>query len=761
MANHYCGRLHGAIYMDWEGMTLVQVLLISLIATPFIGVIVLMLLQRSSLRIVRRLTISILTLPIFMILILIYEISHTNSDKLLTIMLNTLPLLSNQHDTIRITLALAIDAISLWLMLFTSIIIALTACAGVYIKKRQRLFYGLIIFMESLLFTLFMARDGLLLISVIAIIAIIMFFLIGIWGQDGSAMVARKFVTWQLAACVLLIMSSLLLIALHTNGNNNGFQLPLTDEASYMMQDHLFDEQPDQQQLRQAAFVLFMLAILCMLPMFGTYYRLVELIKKSHMVVVMLYCGTISIIGWYVLYRIGSIYYFDLLASIRDGLLWILSMQFLVASILLWKQQQLRGWLAYGVWGQLSLIGILMLTLSEQGLTISLVHLLSFVATSSLLCFLLAAIIERTRTDQIKSLRGILSNMPFLGGSVVAAIFAWLGIPALSQFLGTAHAVILTFPTSRWISIFITFGIICNILVAIRLLYKLQRGRDELANRPNELIKDMRFTEAIPNIVLLSMIILLGCYPIVVVDMLELPLHMVYSIWSDIPVVDQWDIGAISSIWTTSGGRSSIVIVIALLMMLAIGIVNRKNNQVRAIIYWQALFQLLALVVIVASSYETGNIINGRDLLLYVVVYIMLLIATLLAAGSNSKQQQMNMISGWNGLYYRDPRLAIMMLWLIVHWLALPFTSPFQVKLNMMGVWIERGNFGLLTIWALLHLLMMKKWLEWLYAIYVVSDTTAHAGLQFSSELNGMISRNARIILWSGCLVLIGLSFIV
>ena len=125
-------------------------------------------------------------------------------------------------------MVLGIDAVSLWLMLFITIIIVLTACAGVYIKKRQKLFYGLIMLAESLLLTLFMAREGLLLIGLIAILSIIMFFLIGIWGHDGSVIVARKFVIRQLAACVLLIVSCLLLTTLHTNESAYGKSMVLT-----------------------------------------------------------------------------------------------------------------------------------------------------------------------------------------------------------------------------------------------------------------------------------------------------------------------------------------------------------------------------------------------------------------------------------------------------------------------------------------------------------------------------------------------------
>ena len=52
----------------------------------------------------------------------------------------------------------------------------------------------------------------------------------------------------------------------------------------------------------------------------------------------------------------------------------------------------------------------------------------------------------------------------------------------------------------------------------------------------------MRFTEAIPIIVLLSIMILIGCYPIVVADMLDIELHAVYQMWNNIGVAAIWDI---------------------------------------------------------------------------------------------------------------------------------------------------------------------------------------------------------------------------
>ena len=94
---HYCYFVNWTIYMDREGMTLVQLLLIALMVIPLIGVITLMILRRSSLRIIRLITISITVLPIFIILILIYEISHADSLDLFTISFHNLSMLSNQQ----------------------------------------------------------------------------------------------------------------------------------------------------------------------------------------------------------------------------------------------------------------------------------------------------------------------------------------------------------------------------------------------------------------------------------------------------------------------------------------------------------------------------------------------------------------------------------------------------------------------------------------------------------------------------------------
>jgi len=717
-----------------------------------------MLLRRCSLQIIRRLAISILSLPIIIIILLIYEISRNRSFELFTMSLNSLSILPNQQKSILVQLALGIDAVTLWIMLFATIVIMLTAFAGVYIKKRQKLFYGLIILSETIVYTLLMARDGLLLISAIAIITMIMFFLISIWGHDGSVVVARKFVLWQLVACMLLMMSCLLLTTLQINESNTEYQLSLTNEASYVIQELLLDEQPDQKQIRQAAFLLFLAALICMIPTIGVHHWFRELFQKSHMIVLMFYCGTIAISGWYVLYRIGSIYFFDLIASLSESLIWILSIQFLFASMLLWKQQQLRGWIAYGAWGQLSLIGIVILTLSEQGLTISLLHLLSFMVISALLCFLLAAITERSGTDHIQALSGTLRNLPFLGGSLVVAMFAWLGIPGFSHFLGTVHAVILTFPTSRWISVLITLGMICSILFTVHMLYKLQRGKTDSAHGQ---LKDMRFTEAIPNIVLLSIIILLGCYPIVIVDMIELELHTVYSMWKHMIVDVSWNVGEISSIWTKAGEPFNAIIVFALFMMLAIGVTSRKHNRMGVILYWQSLFQLMALVVIIASGYKVGYTIYWLDLLIYVIVHAVLLAATMLVVRSFSGPLKDHTISLWNGLYYRDPHLSFMVLILIANWMALPYTAVFQVKLIAISSWIAQGNYGLISIWIFAHLMMMKVWLEWLCAIYVISDTkqaTMHMELH-SNGTTALISRNNSIILLCSCIVLIVLCF--
>ena len=55
-------------------------------------------------------------------------------------------------------------------------------------------------------------------------------------------------------------------------------------------------------------------------------------------------------------------------------------------------------------------------------------------------------------------------------------------------------------------------------------------------------------------------------------------------------------------------------------------------------------------------------------------------------------------------------------------------------EVTVISTWLEQGDIGLLTVWALLHLMMLKMWLDWLSAIYIVSDTkqvSARRGLSF------------------------------
>lgn len=692
-------------------------MLISLIVIPILGVISLLIMQKCSLRVIRRTAISVLTLPIFIIFKLLYEIAHSNSLEQYGISLNQTSWLSNQPIGLAIKLLLGIDAVSLWLMLVVTIIVILAAFAGVYVKKRQKLFYGLVLLLHSALLMLFMARDVVLLISAYAILAMIMMFLIGIWGQDGSRKAARQYGTWQLVACALLIISALLLLAMQMGGEH---QLSLSDEASYTMQEQILDEQPEQQQLRIAALLLFVVAMLCITPVIGLHQWFKQLFLNAHMAVLMIYCGAMATISWYMLYRVGNIYFFDLLGSISEGLIWLYVIQLFLASMMLWRVKHLRGWLAYGAWGQLSLIGIVMLTLTEQGLTISIVHIFSFIVISALLCFLLAAIIERTGTDHIDSLSGIFKKVPFLGGSFVFATLAWLGIPGLSHFLGIYHAALLTFPINRWITGMIMISVICSVLATIKILFIMQRGQ---AESRYDHMKDMRFTEAIPNIILLSIIILLGCYPVIIVDMLEVELHTIFALWKHIITGFHWDSLLLVWNWSLEYQLRDIIVVFALTMMLGIGVISRKQTQLRNIISWQALFQLAALTVVIATQSAQANNINWPDLVQYALVYGLLVLGTYFGIKIGSKEQQATPISAWNGMYYRDPKLAFLLVLLILNWMALPFTSAFQVKLSALSEWVNSGQYDILTIWILLHLLMLKPWFEWVGAMYMVSKS--------------------------------------
>ena len=80
---------------------------------------------------------------------------------------------------------------------------------------------------------------------------------------------------------------------------------------------------------------------------------------------------------------------------------------------------------------------------------------------------------ERRHTRELSAFRGMWKVTPILGGFFLVAMFAGIGLPGFSGFIGEFLSLLGAFVSDRWYAVVATIGVI---LAAVYMLWAFQRA---------------------------------------------------------------------------------------------------------------------------------------------------------------------------------------------------------------------------------------------------------------------------------------------
>ncbi len=166
-------------------------------------------------------------------------------------------------------------------------------------------------------------------------------------------------------------------------------------------------------------------------------------------------------------------------------------------------------------------MGIILLgiaAMNEAGLQGAIFQAVSHGFISALLFFIIGIIYERTGTSEISELSGLAKSMPFASGVFLAGAMASLGLPGMSGFISEFLAFLGLFKEFPILAAIGTLGIILTAAYLLRAVMNTTFGP---TNERSSGLTDVNMIEAVPMIVLLSFIVLIGVYPSILADPIQ------------------------------------------------------------------------------------------------------------------------------------------------------------------------------------------------------------------------------------------------
>lgn len=429
------------------------------------------------------------------------------------------------RDLLGISLKLGLNGISMPLFLMAGIV---GLAAGLYAlqakAERLKTYLLLLLLMHGGLMGIFASVDIFFFYFFHELALIPTFIMVGIWGGRDRSYAAMKMTIYLTVGAMLSLIG---LIAIYIQSGAESFDLiTLRHEIALngitgTVQNYLF------------GLLLFGFGILVSLWPFHTWAPLGYGAAPSS--VAMLHAGVLKKFGLYGLIQIALPLLPEGGASWAPLLAWLALGNVVIIGLVTIAQRDLKQMIGfasvmhvgYGFLGVacLSTLGVggVVLFMVAHGLSVSLLFLL---ATS---------IHHRTGTFDMEEMGGLVKHAPVLAAFFLTATLASIGLPGpgLLNFWGELTIFMAIYDHRQWMVIPAVLGVVISAIYGLRAMGKVFYGQPSdafLAYQKDKTLTDLTWSERLPAIILLVVLIGLGVWPRFITDSLNETLLSVYPV---------------------------------------------------------------------------------------------------------------------------------------------------------------------------------------------------------------------------------------
>jgi NADH-quinone oxidoreductase subunit M len=395
-----------------------------------------------------------------------------------------------------------IDGISLFLVILTTLLIALSILysGGGDIGVRPREFCFMMLVLETGLIGALLAIDLFLFYVFWEVMLVPMYLMIGIWGHGRKIYATFKFVLFTTLGSLLMLVAILYLV---------GAARAQTGHLSFDLPD-LYRVALSHTQARWL-FAGFAIAFAIKVPMWPVHTWLPDAHTEAPTAGSVILAGVMLKMGTYGFLRFAIPLFPEVAIEATPIFLALAVIGIIYGALVAMMQPNLKRLVAYSSVSHLGFVMLGIFALNRQGLDGAIYQMLNHgVSTGAL--FLLAGIIYvRRHTYEIVEYGGLWKSVPIYAAFFMVVMLSSIGLPGLNGFVGEFLILLGTFLHTPAVAYVAVTGLLFGALYMMWAYERVMWG--PLTKAINQTLKDLSHREIAVMVPLVVLMILMGLYP--------------------------------------------------------------------------------------------------------------------------------------------------------------------------------------------------------------------------------------------------------
>ena len=396
-----------------------------------------------------------------------------------------------------------VDGISILFVVLTTFLVPICILASYNnIKFSMKEYLIAFLALETFMIGVFISMDLILFYLFFEGGLIPMFLIIGIWGGERRIYSTFKFFLYTLAGSVFMLLA---VIFMYWEVGTSSIPVLLQHEFSYDAQIILW--------------LAFFASFVVKIPMWPFHTWLPDAHVEAPTAGSVILAGVLLKLAGYGFIRF-SITMFPDASHYFAPMIYALSIIAIIfTSLIALVQEDMKKLIAYSSVAHMGFVTLGIFTFTIQGIEGAIIQMISHGIVSAALFLCVGVVYDRIHTREIERYGGLVNRMPLYSFSFMIFILASLGLPGTSGFVGEFLVLLSIFSVNTYFAIFATTGVVLAATYSLWLYRKIIFGqliKDDLKD-----ILDLSSREIIIFVPLILLTILIGIYPIPVLEIIE------------------------------------------------------------------------------------------------------------------------------------------------------------------------------------------------------------------------------------------------